>query len=56
MVEHQNEFTVARAPIVPDESEVQLPVNHEFSDIFEREQFDGREFVIGEFNNRVICL
>ena len=41
MVELQNEFTVAREPIVPDESEVQFPVNHELSEIFERDQFDG---------------
>ena len=41
MVEPQNEFTVARAPIVPDESEVQFPVKHEFNEIFEKEQFYG---------------
>ena len=34
---HQNKFSVARAPTVPDESEVQVPLNHDFSDTFERE-------------------
>ena len=56
MVEPQNEFTVTRAPIVPDESEVQFPVKHEFSDIFEREKFDGEKFGKGEFHNLVTRL
>ena len=56
MVEPQNEFTVARAPIVPDESEVQLPVKHEFSEIFEKEQFYGGKVVKGEFHNLVTFL
>ena len=34
VVEPQNEFTVARAPTVSDDSEVQVPVKHNFSDTF----------------------
>ena len=56
MVEPQNEFTVARAPIVPDESEVQLPVKHEFSEIFGREKFDGGKVGTSEFHNIVTRL
>ena len=32
----QNEFTAARAPTIPYESELQVPVNHYFSNKFER--------------------
>ena len=56
VVEPQNEFTVDRAPIVPDESEVQFPVKHEFSEIFEREQFDGGKVGKDEFHNLVTRL
>ena len=49
VVEPQNEFTVTRAPIVPDEIEVQLPVKFEFSEIFDWEQFDGGKVVKGDF-------
>ena len=34
-----------KAPTVLDESDVQVPVKHDFSDIFERDKFDG-EFVV----------
>ena len=39
VVEPQNEFAGARAPTVPDDSEVQMPVKHDFSEIFAREIF-----------------
>ena len=38
----QNEFTGAREPTFPDDSGVQVPVKHDFSEIFEREKFDGK--------------
>ena len=41
VVEPQNEFTGARAPTVPYGSDVQVPVKYDFSEKFEREQFDG---------------
>ena len=42
VVEPQNYFTVYRTPTVPDDSELQVPVNHEFSETFERETLDGK--------------
>ena len=43
VVEPQNGFTVARAPKVPDESEVRVTVNHDFSETFEKDQLDGKQ-------------
>ena len=37
VVDPQNEFTAARAPTFPENSEVQVTVEHDFSDTFERE-------------------
>ena len=41
MVDSQNEFKEAREPTVPYESDVQVPVKHDFSETFYREKFDG---------------
>ena len=43
VVEPQNEFAAARAPKVTDDSEVQVPVKHEFSEKFEREKLNGEK-------------
>ena len=40
----RNEFSGARSPRVPYDSEVQVLVKHDFSETFERDTFDG-EFV-----------
>ena len=36
MVKTQNKFTGVRAQTIPDESDVQVPVQHDFSVTFER--------------------
>ena len=43
VVEPQNGFAVARAPIGLDDSEVRVTVNHDFSETFERDQLDGKQ-------------
>ena len=48
VVDPQNEFSGDRAPTAPDDSAVQVPVNHDFSDIFERDKFDCIFVVRGE--------
>ena len=37
-------------PIFPDESGVQAPVEHDFSEIFERDKFDGKFVGKGELH------
>ena len=56
VVEPQNEFTGARAPTVPDDSDVQVPVKHDFSEAFERNKFDGKFVGKGESHNIVTRL
>ena len=41
---------------MPYESEVRLSVNHDLSETFERERFNGKIVRKGEFNNLVTCL
>ena len=53
VVEPQNKFAADRAPIVPDNSEVHVPVKHYFSETFGREKFVETTFAKGEFNNFV---
>ena len=43
VLEPQNGFTVARASKVPDESEVRVTVNHDFSETFDKDQLDGKQ-------------
>ena len=56
MVDPQNEFAVDRSPSVTYDSEVKVPVKHEFSETFEREQLDGKTVGKGEFHNLVNSL
>ena len=51
MVYPHNEFTGAKAPKVPDESDVQVPVNHDFCETFERDNFDGKFVGKGELHS-----
>ena len=53
VVEPQNELAGARAPTVPDESDVQVLMKHEFSETFERDKFDGKFVHKGELHNIV---
>ena len=53
VVEPQNEFPVARAPTVPDTNEVQVSVNNDFSETFDREKFDVKAVSKGNFNHIV---
>ena len=53
VVEPQNEFAGARSPTVPDDSDVQVPVNHEFSETFQSKEFDGKSVGKGERHNLV---
>ena len=39
----QNKFITAREPTVLDDSEVQVPVNNDFYEAFERDKFDGKK-------------
>ena len=41
VVEPQKKFAGAWAPTVPYDSDVEVPVKHDFSETFEREKFDG---------------
>ena len=41
VVDTHNEFTASREPPVPDENERQVPMKHDFREIFERKKFDG---------------
>ena len=41
VVEPHNEFTGAGEPTVPNYSDIQVPVKHDFSETFERKKFDG---------------
>ena len=50
------EFTGARKPTVPDNSYVQVPLNYNFIEIFERNKFDGKFVGKGEWHNLVNCL
>ena len=56
MVEPNNEFPGSRSPTVPDDSDIQVPVKHELSDIFESDKFDGGFFGNGEWHNLVNCF
>ena len=56
VVEPQSELSQDKASKVPFESEVQFPVNHELSEIFERDQFDGGGVGKGDFHNIVTRL
>ena len=56
VMEPHNEFSEVREPTVTDESDVQVPVKHEFSDIFEREKLYGKSVGKGELNNLVTPL
>ena len=40
-----------RAPIVLENSGVQVPVKHDFSETFERDNSDGKFVVKGEFHD-----
>ena len=44
MVDPKNYFTGARAPTLPADRELQVPLKHDFSETFEREKFDGDFF------------
>ena len=48
-----NEFTGARAPTVPYNSDVQVTVQHDFSETFERETYAGNVFGKGGWHNLV---
>ena len=56
VMEPQNEFTGAGAPTVPDDSDVQVPVKHYFSNTFERDESDGKFVGNGGLNNLVTHL
>ena len=56
VVDSHNEFTGSREPTIPDDSYVQVPVKHDFSEIFEREKIDGEMFGKGEWHNLVNFL
>ena len=56
VVEPQSELSQDKASTVPFESEVQFPVNHDFSDTFKRGGFHGETVRKGEFNNFVTRL
>ena len=53
MVEPQNEFTVASSPTVPDNIEMKVIVNHDFSETIEREPLNVGGFGNGELHNLV---
>ena len=42
-MEPQNEFAMVRAPSFPYNSKVQVPVNHDFSEKFDRGGIDRKE-------------
>ena len=42
-VEPQNGFSVARVTTVPDNSEMQITVKHDFSETFDRENIVGKQ-------------
>ena len=50
VVQPQNELSGARSPIVPYAGDVQVAVNHDFSETFEREKFGVKCFCKGEWN------
>ena len=56
VVEPHNEFTESRLPKVPDDSEVQVPVKHDFSETFEREEYNRKTVGKGELHNIVTRL
>ena len=49
LLEPHKNLSGARSPTVPNDSEVQVPVKHDFREVFEREQFDGKFVGKGEF-------
>ena len=51
VVDPQNEFAVARAPKFLDDSEVQVPVKHNFDETFERDKFNRETVGRGKFHN-----
>ena len=53
MVETQNLFVGDRAPTVLENSGVQVPVKHDFSEIFESEKFYGK--FVGKGEVHYIC-
>ena len=53
VVELQNELTGSRSPTVPDDSFIHVPMKHDFSEAFERENFDDNIFGKGELHS--IC-
>ena len=53
VVDPQNEFTWARSKTVPDDSDVRVPVKHDFSETFERDNFDGK--FVGKGELHYIC-
>ena len=56
VVDPKNGFTRDTAKAVPYGSYVQVPVNHDFSETFNMEKFDGKCFGKGELHNLVTCL
>ena len=42
LLEPQKNLSGARAPTVPHDSEVQVPVKHEFREVFEMYKLDGK--------------
>ena len=53
VLDPHDKLTGDRGPTVPDDSVVQVPVKHDFSEIFERGNFDGK--CIGNGELHYIC-
>ena len=53
VVGHHNEFTGDRSQTVPYDSYVQVPVNHDFGEKFERDKYDGK--FLGKYELHYIC-
>ena len=56
VVETKNYFSVARVQTVPGVSKLQVPVKYDYSDTFERREFDGETVGKDESHNLVTCL
>ena len=56
MVDPQNEFTATRAPTVPYDSELQVPVKHEVGETIDRDKFYWKTVGKGKFHNLVTRL
>ena len=53
LLEPKKNLSGNRAPTIPDDSKVQVPVKHDLREVFERDKFDGK--FVGKGELHYIC-